>query len=547
MRIHPIIGLTAFSLLFLSNISQAQLNMVLQDSMDYNVGVNDVCGWAAPDGKEYALVGVNTGVSIVDINSDTIHEVVFVPGADNLWRDINTFGNYAYVSSEAKVGLLIIDLQFLPDSVQTFIWKDTIPTPGGNFPFEKAHTLWVDEFGICYLNGSNLNGGGVVMIDVASNPTDPVFLGLAPAIYSHDCYSRNKIIYSAEISTGNASIYDAHDPQNVTLLGRVRTPHEFTHNTWLSDNSQIMFTTDERSNSYVTSYDISDPGNIRELDRYRQAATEGLGNIVHNAYVWDDWVIVAYYANGTVIVDGSRPDNLVEVGNFDSFLGADGGFPGVWGSFPFLPSGKILASDRNNGLFVFIPNYVRACFFEGFVVDSVTGLPLDNATVKIETSEIILPQTTQIDGAFKTGKAIPGQYNITVTRDGYFDKTFQRNFINGNVIQELVKLTPLQLYSISGNVINIDNEDVPFAKVSLSGSEGIYNTTCDANGNFVLPAVYEGSCELQAGIWGQTYETLIQMDEPKSITVQIYPGYYDDFDLDLGWTISGQVSSGAWE
>jgi hypothetical protein len=67
-----------------------------------------------------------------------------------------------------------------------------------------------------------------------------------------------------------------------------------------------------------------------------------------------------------------NPDNLVEVGNFDSFLGQDGGFPGVWGTYPFLPSGKILASDRNNGLFVFIPNYVRACYLEGSVVDSVT-------------------------------------------------------------------------------------------------------------------------------------------------------------------------------
>src|SRR4249920_78495 len=98
-----------FSSLLFPLLSFCQLNMVLQDSMDYNVGVNDVCGWAAPDGKEYALVGLNTGVSIVDINEDTLHEVVFVPGVDNLWRDINTYDHYAYVSSEAQIGLLIID------------------------------------------------------------------------------------------------------------------------------------------------------------------------------------------------------------------------------------------------------------------------------------------------------------------------------------------------------------------------------------------------------------------------------------------------------
>ena len=84
-----------FSCLLFPLLGFGQLNMVLQDSMDYNVGVNDVCGWVAPDGKEYALVGINTGVSIVDINEDTIKEVVFVPGADNLWRDINTYDHYA--------------------------------------------------------------------------------------------------------------------------------------------------------------------------------------------------------------------------------------------------------------------------------------------------------------------------------------------------------------------------------------------------------------------------------------------------------------------
>ena len=64
------------------------------------------------------------------------------------------------------------------------------------------------------------------MLDVASSPTDPVFLGYAPSIYSHDCYTRDSIIYSAEIYSGNLSIYDAHDPQNITMLGQVRTPNE---------------------------------------------------------------------------------------------------------------------------------------------------------------------------------------------------------------------------------------------------------------------------------------------------------------------------------
>ncbi|MGB3078097.1 MAG: choice-of-anchor B family protein, partial [Saprospiraceae bacterium] len=359
MKSFSLFFLTLFCLLLSTSASFSQLNMTLQDSMDYNVGVNDVCGWVAPDGKEYALVGLNTGVSIVAIDSTPIKEVAFVPGVDNLWRDINTFGHYAYVSSEAHIGLLIIDLQYLPDSVHYHSWFGMCPTPNGNQQFQKAHSLNIDENGILYLNGSNLNSGGCLLVDVKTDPENPVCLGYAPASYSHDSYARDSILYSAEIYAGNASIYDIHDINNITLLGQVKTPSEFTHNISLSADSHYMFTTDERPNSYVASYDISDKTNIKELDRFRQAAVEGHGSIVHNVFTWQNWLVLAYYSSGTLIVDASRPDNLIEVGNFDSFIGADGGYEGVWGAYVDLPSHKILASDRSNGLFVFIPNYVR--------------------------------------------------------------------------------------------------------------------------------------------------------------------------------------------
>ncbi len=547
MRLRLLPFLAFYSLLCSPVFLFGQLNMVLQDSMHYNVGVNDVCGWAAPDGREYALVGLNTGVSIVNVDSTPIQQVAFVPGVDNLWRDINTYSHYAYVSSEAQVGLLIIDLQYLPDSVKTYIWMDSLPTPNGPKPFKKAHTLWTDKDGRLYLNGSNLNGGGVIICDVKSNPTDPVFLGYCPAIYSHDCYSRDSIVYSAEIYAGNLSIYDAHDPQNITLLGSVHTPYEFTHNSWLSDNGRYMFTTDERANSFVTSYDISDPANIIELDRYRQASTDGLGNIPHNVYVWNDWVVVAYYANGTILLDANHPDNLVEVGNFDSFLGPDGGFPGVWGTYPWLPSGKILSSDRNNGLFVFIPNYVRACYLEGSVVDSVTHQPLDNAEVTILSDEILYPQTTKPDGTFKMGKAIPGQYTVKVTRPGYFDKYVPFDFVNGVALNPVIELKPFAAYTIGGKVVQAEDQtDVPFAKIILIGSMGTYETTSDGAGNFEIPAVFDGTYQLQAGVWGYTYEGVIVMNEPKYVAVELTKGYKDDFDLDYGWTVSGTVTQGAW-
>ncbi len=537
----------AFLIVFLAKPAASQLNMVLQDSMDYTVGVNDVVGWAAPDGKEYALVGLNTGVSIVDIDSDTLKEVAFVEGANNLWRDINTFGHYAYVSSEARIGLLIIDLQYLPDSVQTWVWQDSLPTPNGPRPFEKAHTLWIDEHGICYLNGSNLNNGGVVMIDVKSNPTDPDFLGYAPAIYSHDVYARDSVLYSAEIYAGDLSIYDVRDPANVSLIGRVKTPNEFTHNAWLSDDSRYLYTTDERSNSYVAAYDILDPSNIIEVDRYRQPATDGTGAIPHNVFVWNDWLIVAYYTNGTTIVDAARPDNLIEVGDFDSWLGQHGGFDGVWGAWPYLPSGKILASDRTSGLFVFIPNYVRACYLEGTVIDSVTRQPLLNASVQvISPDDVVLPELSKADGAFKTGKAIPGAYDVRITKEGYYPKVITLTFTNGEVLAPLVELVPLPRFNLTGRVIDMNGQPVPFAQVTAVSNDDTYDGVADAQGEFQFLQSYVGSYQVQAGVWGMMAETTIELESNQDIVIQVAPGYWDDFDLDLGWTVGGDVTLGAW-
>jgi hypothetical protein len=353
-------------------------------------------------------------------------------------------------------------------------------------------------------------------------------------------------MYSAEIYPGFASIYDIHNPANVTMLGQVKTPLEFTHNIWLSDDSQTMFTTDERANSYVTSYNITDPSNIIELDRYRQASTDGSGNIVHNVYIWNDWAVVAYYANGTTIVDAAHPDNLVEVGNFDSFLGPDGNFPGVWGSYPFLPSGKILSSDRNNGLFVFIPNYVRACYLEGSVVDSITHLPLFNAVVKILSDEIIYPANSKPDGTFKMGKAIPGQYSVKVTKEGYYDKVLSFDFVNGQVLSPVFELRAIPAFTVSGKVVDENQIGIPGAKVIVHGNNLEYETIADANGDFIYPSVYQGIYEIEAGIWNHIYEASLDLHQPVNMTLQTVKGYRDDFDLDLGWTVGGNATQGAW-
>ena len=86
---------------------------------------------------------------------------------------------------------------------------------------------------------------------------------------------------------------------------------------------------------------------------------------------------------GTTIHDVARPWNVVEVAQYDHSPLAGDGFNGGWGTYPWLPSGLIISTDIELGLFVLQPTYVRACYLEGTVRDANSAAPVAMATVQI--------------------------------------------------------------------------------------------------------------------------------------------------------------------
>lgn len=540
---------TLFLLLFsfLSFLSFAQLNMTLLDQIDYTQNTNDIWGWVDPDdGTEYALVGTVTGVSVVSLaDPQNIVEVAFLPGANSTWRDIKTWGNYAYVTNETSGGLMVIDLTDAPNNITATNW---IPSAPG-MDFTKAHNLYIDEFGYCYIAGANKNSGGMIILDVFSTPGTPQFVAAAPAVYAHDVYVRDNKMYASEIYLGRLAIYDVSDKMNISLLAAQQTPYSFTHNAWLNDAGDVVFTTDEKANAPIGAYDISDLDNIIELDQFRPVATLGANVIPHNVHVWEDWLIISYYTDGGVIVDASKPDNLIEVGNWDTFLGGNGGFNGAWGAYPFLPSGLVLITDIGNGLFVCGANYVRACWLEGTVTDAVNGLPISGASVHIESTQANTA-TTNLSGVYKTGQAIPGDFEVTFSATGYYPKTVNATLENGVLTILNVTLEPISSFFVSGQVVKAsDGSPVPGAKVILLNAQGEYTFIADANGNFSAPNVFGGSYTLVAGDWGYLHTVVNNFAvnlNTQPIVVSLKKGYQDDFILDQGWTNTHTASSGWW-
>src|SRR5690606_10274877 len=140
---------------------------------------------------------------------------------------------------------------------------------------------------------------------------------------------------------------------------------------WPSDNGQFVYTTDEVSGAFIGAYDITNPSNIIEVDRVQ--SSPGANVIPHNTHVKDNFLVTSYYSDGIVVHDATYSYNLVEVANFDTYPTQTTGYDGCWGAYPYLPSGNVLATDRETGLFVLGINYTQAAYLEGTVTDAITS------------------------------------------------------------------------------------------------------------------------------------------------------------------------------
>ncbi|MEM1215766.1 MAG: choice-of-anchor B family protein, partial [Bacteroidota bacterium] len=447
-------------------------------------------------------------------------------------------------------GLTVIDLSDLPNSAPFFHWTPNIEELNGTL--NTCHNIYIDEFGYAYLAGCNLNSGGMIFIDVFTSPGNPSYAGAGFSIYAHDVYTRDNLMYSSELNAGRMAIYDVTDKADVVPLGNENTPFTFTHNIWLSDDGNTAFTTDEQPNAPVAAYDVSDPSDIEELDQYRPTETLNDGVIPHNVHVWEDWLIISYYTDGGVVVDASRPDNMVEVGNYDTYFGNELGFNGVWGAYPFLPSGRVLLTDIGNGLYVLEPNYVRAAFLEGTVTDANTGAAVPGTEIIINSTTEDNINFSRLNGSYGTGLATAGTYDVTFFKPGYEMLTTSATINNGEVTILDVQLVPLPRYTIEGLV----REEEMFVAVDaaiIQMTDGFItlNFTSDAAGNFVIEDVYRGTWDIYVGAWGYR-ELLLEgvvIESNDALIIELPRGYEDSFTADHGWVATAGVDTrdGFWE
>jgi choice-of-anchor B domain-containing protein len=350
-----------------SAITQSSLNMnllfhwedsgIVRTSLHDNA-YNEVWGYVS-NGREYAIIGSTRGTHVFDV-TDPVNsvEVDFVWGRDTgtqiVHRDYHDYKGYLYVvSDEADASLQIIDLSYLPDSVSVVFDSD--------IPFKRAHNIFIDsttdKMYVC--GGENQFN----VYDITS-PLLPTLLKkchldipwwsstVGQGGYVHDVYVRNDTVWC---NAGNGLyVVDFTNMTSPSLLASLTSYPDggYNHSGWLNEAGNIYALADETHGKKVKIFDVSDLSNIQFLDTI--GSDVATNSIAHNLIFKGNLLYVSYYFDGLYVWDMTNPSNPVLTGFYDTSDELNfNSYKGNWGVYPFLPSGIVLASDMQRGLFIF--------------------------------------------------------------------------------------------------------------------------------------------------------------------------------------------------
>lgn len=369
-RVHVFIGCLLSSFICRVN-SQTSLNITLldnwfEDSIIHNssqVRFSDCFGFVWQD-REYAVAGSTEGTHIFEITDN--HRLVpkgFVKGRFSNpsahHRDYATLGHYLYtVCDEGVSSLQIIDFQYLPDSIH-LAKEDTLQ-------FGRVHNVFIDTLQqklYSCIHRSTVNTQTIaspLKIFSISDPLNPVELWSGPddVIEVHDIYVRNgKAILNCGFD--GLRVYDFTDTGNPQYLDSKTfyADQGYNHQGWLTPDGKTYIFADETNGMRIKKCSFN--GNSLTINNFFGTNYQN-ASVPHNIMATDTFVFVAYYNEGLRIYD-LRKAQPVEIAHYDTYPDESSfKMNGNWGIYSLLPSGRILAMDRQYGLFLL--NFDRNAF-----------------------------------------------------------------------------------------------------------------------------------------------------------------------------------------
>ncbi len=417
-----------------------------------NTSGNDCWGYVTPLGREIAIIGLSGGTGFVDItNPEASTIIAFVPGPESLWRNVKTYSHYCYAVSEGGGGIQVFDLANIDNGVVTQLPS---VTSGGGL---STHTMIINEqSGFLYRMGGGTNG--VRMYSLA-NPASPQFVGQWQDKYTHDGfvlsyttgpYAGKEIFFSCGgLNNGFAAtgvdIIDVTNKANPVVLANLQYPNAaYCHQAWPTADRKYIYINDEIDEANFGLLNVGRIVNIENLAAPFLAGTytTGLVSVDHNLYVRNNLLYCSNYKTGLQVFDVSVPLAPERVAWFDTYPDNDStGYAGLWSNYPFFPSGTVIGSDIERGLFVWRVEPAIATFSypngTPAFVNPNGGQTLD-VIITPKPGQAIVPGSEML--VVQAGGQQPVEYPLANLGGGLYRATFPA-FACGEAIEYSIEVT----------------------------------------------------------------------------------------------------------
>jgi choice-of-anchor B domain-containing protein len=334
---------------------------------------NDIWGWTdSTTGREYALVGRRNGTSFVDVSTPTAPLYLGnLPAHQNrtaIWRDIKVYRDHAYIVADVRGhGMQVFDLTRLRGVTTPRTWTADVHYNR----FGNSHNIAINEqTGFAYAVGSNTCNGGLHMVNIQS-PRSPMNAGcVSNDGYTHDtqcviytgpdtAYAGREICVSSNEDT--VTVVDVTDKSAPRQLSRIGyTGRQYTHQGWFTEDQRYFLLDDELDetrrgvNTQTYIWDLADLDAPRHIGTY----SAPIKSTDHNQYVKGNFSYQANYRGGLRILDlrNIASGRATEAGYFDIYPSSDSSaMNGAWSTYPYFPSGIVVVSGIEQGLFVLRP------------------------------------------------------------------------------------------------------------------------------------------------------------------------------------------------
>ena len=324
----------------------------LVGSWAYDNTYNECWGLIIND-REFAVIGSTAGTHIFDVtNPHNSYEVGFITGGYTgggvIHRDYHDFAGYLYIVCDEgnSSTLQIVDISNLPNSINTVYDSNTLLT--------TCHNIYIDtstaKLYACAANSA-------MDVYTLNTPTEPILIYSYNEVgHVHDAFVRND---SAYLNCGNEGfkIFDFSNVNQLgdqpTLLGELTSYPDagYNHSGWLSHDGTLYAMQDENHGYDVKILDVSNVSNISVLSTFNSGIDPN--SIAHNGIIKGNKLYISYYQDGLRVFDISDPYNPIQTWEYDTYSPNNhNSYKGAWGVYPFLPSGNIIVSDMQSGLYI---------------------------------------------------------------------------------------------------------------------------------------------------------------------------------------------------